>query len=39
MKTVVWYALAFAALGLTAGAYLRPDMIVAAWGVLSLCFS
>ncbi len=39
MKTLAWYALAIAALGLTAAAYLRPDMLIAAWGVIGLCFS
>jgi hypothetical protein len=39
MKSLGWHALALVALGLTAGAYLRPDMVLAAWGVLSLCFS
>jgi hypothetical protein len=39
MKTLAWYAIALAALGLTAAAYLRPDMVVAAWGVIGLCFS
>jgi hypothetical protein len=39
MKTLAWYAIALTALGLTAAAYLRPDMVVAAWGVIGLCFS
>jgi hypothetical protein len=39
MKTSVWYALAIAALGFTAAAYVRPDMLIAAWGVMGLCFS
>jgi hypothetical protein len=39
MKTIVWYAIAIAAMVLTAAAYLRPDMVVAAWGVIGLCFS
>ncbi len=39
MKTLAWYALATALLGLTAAAYLRADMLIAAWGVIGLCFS
>lgn len=39
MKTLAWYTLAIAALGLTAAAYLRPDMVIAAWSVIGLCFS
>ena len=39
MKALAWYTLAFLALGLTAGAYLHPDMALAAWGVIGLCFS
>jgi hypothetical protein len=39
MKTYVYYTLAALALGIVSLAYLRPDMAVAAWGVLGLCFS
>jgi hypothetical protein len=39
LKPFAWYTVAIAALGLTAAAYLRPDMILAAWGVIGLCFS
>lgn len=39
LGSLAWYALAALALGLTAAAYLNPDMLVAAWGVLSLCVS
>jgi hypothetical protein len=39
MKTLALYAIAVAALGTTAATYLRPDMVVAAWGVIGLCFS
>ncbi len=34
MKAAAWYAIAIAALSLTAAAYLRPDMLIAAWGVI-----
>jgi hypothetical protein len=39
MKTFAWYTLAATALGLTAAAYVRPDMLIAVWGVIGLCFS
>jgi hypothetical protein len=39
MKAIACYGLAAAALALTAVSYMRPDMLLAAWGVIGLCFS
>ncbi len=39
LRHLMWYALALTALILTTAAYMHPDMAVAAWGVLGLCFS
>ncbi len=39
LRPLIGYTVAIVALALTAAAYMRPDMVVAAWGVLGLCFS